>query len=76
MVRMLKTMGRSFLKWLVDLCFEYPAKLQTAILNNWLINLSGLNGHWQENDFFQEHSNKAIKTVFNTKNSDWDSAFL
>lgn len=56
--------------------FEYPKKLQTAILNNYMVNPSGLSGHWQEGDFFQEHSNKAIKTVFNTKNSDWDSRFL
>lgn len=35
-----------------------------------------MNGHWQECDFFQEHSNNAIKTIFNTKNSEWDSSFL
>ncbi|CCO37663.1 hypothetical protein BN14_11821 [Rhizoctonia solani AG-1 IB] len=68
--------GKELLEMACRFMFEYPAKLQTAILNNWLINPSGVQGHWQENDFFQEHSNKVVKSVFNTKNSDWDSSFL
>ncbi|KAH7318797.1 hypothetical protein B0J17DRAFT_633960 [Rhizoctonia solani] len=68
--------GRELLEMACQFNFEYPKALKTAILNNYLVNPSGLNGHWQEGDFFQEHSNKAIKSVFNTKNSDWDSTFL
>ncbi|CAE6444186.1 unnamed protein product [Rhizoctonia solani] len=75
-MEVIKNYGKELLEMACRFMFEYPAKLQAAILNNWLINPSGLNGHWQENDFFQEHSNKAIKTVFNTKTSDWDSPFL
>ncbi|KDN46939.1 hypothetical protein RSAG8_04016, partial [Rhizoctonia solani AG-8 WAC10335] len=68
--------GNELLELACGFLFEYPEKLKEAILNNWLVNPSGLAGHWQEGDFFQEHSNKAIKTVFNTKNSEWDSRFL
>jgi hypothetical protein len=68
--------GKELLEVACRFMFEYPKELQDAILNNYLVNPSGLNGHWQECDFFQEHCNKAIKTVFNTKNSDWDSRFL
>jgi hypothetical protein len=68
--------GKELLEVACRFMFEYPKELQTAILNNYMVNPSGLSGHWQEGDFFQEHSNKAIKTIFNTKNSDWDSRFL
>ncbi|CUA68631.1 putative protein L294 [Acanthamoeba polyphaga mimivirus] [Rhizoctonia solani] len=68
--------GKELLEMACQFKFEYPEALRTAILNNYLVNPSGLNGHWQEGEFFQEHSNKVIKTVFNTKNSDWDSSFL
>ncbi|KDN35385.1 hypothetical protein RSAG8_11606, partial [Rhizoctonia solani AG-8 WAC10335] len=68
--------GSELLEMACGFLHEYPEKLRTAILNNWLVNPSGLAGHWQECDFFQEHCNKAIKTVFNTKNSEWDSRFL
>ncbi|EUC62070.1 hypothetical protein RSOL_412810 [Rhizoctonia solani AG-3 Rhs1AP] len=68
--------GNELLEMACGFLYEYPEKLRTAILNNWLVNPSGLAGHWQECDFFQEHCNKAIKTVFNTKNSEWDSQFL
>ncbi|KAF8603103.1 hypothetical protein BDV93DRAFT_508619 [Ceratobasidium sp. AG-I] len=68
--------GKELLEVACRFMFEYPKDLQEAILNNYLLNPSGLDGHWQEGDFFQEHSNKAIKTVFNSKNSEWDSRFL
>jgi hypothetical protein len=68
--------GKELLEVACRFMFEYPKKLQEAIINNWLVNPSGFAGHWQECDFFQEHCNKAIKTVFNTKNAEWDSRFL
>ncbi|KAG9084322.1 hypothetical protein FRC06_004122, partial [Ceratobasidium sp. 370] len=68
--------GREMLELAASFCYEYPEALKTAILNNYLVNPSGVAGHWQECDFFQEHSNKTIKTVFNSKNSEWDSRFL
>ncbi|KAG9095171.1 hypothetical protein FRC06_010067 [Ceratobasidium sp. 370] len=68
--------GSELLELACGFLYEYPQKLKTAIFNNYLVNPSGLAGHWQECDFFQEHCNKAIKNVFNTKNSEWDSEFM
>lgn len=68
--------GNELLELACRFLLEYPEPLKTAILNNYLINPSGIPGRWQEWDFYQEHSNKAIKTVFNTENSEWDSRFL
>ncbi|KAG8780720.1 hypothetical protein FRC12_022648 [Ceratobasidium sp. 428] len=71
-----KNYGSEMLELASGFLYEFPSKLKEALLNNWLVNPSGLPGHWQECDFFQEHSNKAIKVVFNSKNSEWDSRFL
>ncbi|KAG9119176.1 hypothetical protein FRC07_005951, partial [Ceratobasidium sp. 392] len=68
--------GRELLELAAGFLYEYSEPLKLAILNNYLVNPSGLPGRWQECDFFQEHSNKTIKTVFNSKNSEWDSRFL
>ncbi|KAG8696531.1 hypothetical protein FRC08_007089 [Ceratobasidium sp. 394] len=68
--------GSELLELACGFLYEYSDKLKTAIFNNYLVNPSGLAGHWQECDFFQEHCNKAIKTIFNTKNSEWDSKFM
>ncbi|KAG8704943.1 hypothetical protein FRC09_003240 [Ceratobasidium sp. 395] len=68
--------GSELLSLACDFRYEFPEELKLAILNNYLVNPSGLPGHWQECDFFQEHCNKAIKVVFNSKNSEWDSKFL
>ncbi|KAG9086684.1 hypothetical protein FS749_003452 [Ceratobasidium sp. UAMH 11750] len=68
--------GNELLELAASFLCEYPDPLQRAILNNYLVNPSGLPGRWQECDFFQEHSNNAIKNVFNSKNSEWDSRFL
>ncbi|KAG9089021.1 hypothetical protein FS749_001680 [Ceratobasidium sp. UAMH 11750] len=68
--------GNELLELASNFLYEYPDALKETVLNNYLVNPSGLPGRWQECDFFQEHSNKAIKTVFNPKNSDWDSHFL
>lgn len=56
--------------------FEFPDKLIRAILNNWLVNPSGLPGRWHELDLLQEHINFWIKRVFPDQNTDFDSSFL
>ncbi|KDQ26195.1 hypothetical protein PLEOSDRAFT_1085428 [Pleurotus ostreatus PC15] len=56
--------------------YEFPDPLQLALLNNWLINPTGMPGHWHELDLLQEHHNLLIKTLFNDRNADFDSSFL
>ncbi|KAG8729333.1 hypothetical protein FRC11_009015, partial [Ceratobasidium sp. 423] len=68
--------GSELLELACGFMHEYSPELRQAILNNYLVNPSGHTGRWQECDFFQEHSNKAIKSVFNTKNAEWDSRFM
>ncbi|KAG8695065.1 hypothetical protein FRC08_008060 [Ceratobasidium sp. 394] len=68
--------GNELLKLACNYFYEYPADLQTAILNNYLVNPSGLPNHWHELDLLQEHHNLWIKRVFNRKNSEFDANFL
>ena len=56
--------------------YEFPPALRDAILNNYLVNPSGLEGHWHELDLLQEHFNFWLKRLFNTKSFDFDSRFL
>jgi hypothetical protein len=56
--------------------YEYPRNMQEVIVNNYLVNPSGLPGHWQAGDLLQEHHNLKIKTIFNSKNSDFNDPFL
>lgn len=55
---------------------EFPDELRIAFLNNYLVNPSGLPGHWFELDLLQEHFNYWIKLLFNSKNMTFDSVFL
>ncbi|KAG8689251.1 hypothetical protein FRC08_011031 [Ceratobasidium sp. 394] len=68
--------GKELLELASNFLHKFSDSLRETVLNNYLVNPSGLAGRWQECDFFQEHSNKAIKSVFNSKNSEWDSGFL
>ncbi|KAG9092480.1 hypothetical protein FRC06_011907, partial [Ceratobasidium sp. 370] len=68
--------GNELLELACNYFYEYPADLQAAILNNYLVNPSGLPNHWHKLDLLQEHHNLWIKQVFNKKNSDFDSKFL
>ena len=51
-------------------------KQREAIINNWLVNLSGKAGRWHELDLLQEHLNFWIKVFFNSRNSAFDTPFL
>ncbi|KAF8593736.1 hypothetical protein BDV93DRAFT_516330 [Ceratobasidium sp. AG-I] len=68
--------GSELLEMACNFKYEYPDKLQQAIKNNYVVNPSGLPGHWQAVDLLQEHHNKDIKNVFNSKNSDFNDPFL
>ncbi|KAG9087171.1 hypothetical protein FRC06_002698 [Ceratobasidium sp. 370] len=67
--------GNELLEMACSHLYKYPPDLLTAVWNNYLINPSGLPGHFQEVDLLQEHHNLAIKTVFNPKNSEFGSSF-
>jgi len=54
----------------------FTKEQQEAILNNWLVNISGKAGRWHELDLLQEHLNFWIKVFFNSRNSAFDSPFL
>lgn len=56
--------------------YEFPQGLRDAILNNYLVNTSGLKGRWFELDLLQEHFNFWIKRLFNGKTKDFDAKHL
>ncbi|KEP49079.1 hypothetical protein V565_108710 [Rhizoctonia solani 123E] len=68
--------GNELLEMACNYFYEFPEDLQAAILDNYLVNTSGLPNHWHELDLLQEHYNLWIKRVFNKKNSVFDSNFL
>ncbi|KAG8763876.1 hypothetical protein FRC12_008369 [Ceratobasidium sp. 428] len=68
--------GNELLERTCNFKYEYPPALKQAILNNMLVNPSGLPKHWQAGDLLQEHHNLKIKTVYNSKSSDFDDPFL
>ncbi|PCH41839.1 hypothetical protein WOLCODRAFT_21595 [Wolfiporia cocos MD-104 SS10] len=68
--------GAELLELACNFMKEYPPALQTAIMNNYLVNTTGLPGHWEELDLLQEHINYLIKTLYNNKSMDFDSPFL
>lgn len=56
--------------------YEFPPALLEAVLNNYLVNTTGLHGHWLELDLLQEHYNFWIKRLFNSKSHSFDSRHL
>ncbi|KAG8737339.1 hypothetical protein FRC10_008297 [Ceratobasidium sp. 414] len=68
--------GNELLKMICNFKYEYPPKMRQVIINNMLVNPSGLPKHWQAGDLLQEHHNLKIKTIYNTKSSDFDDSFL
>ncbi|KAJ8095459.1 hypothetical protein PM082_023229 [Marasmius tenuissimus] len=56
--------------------YDFPEDLKTAILNNYLVNTSGLPGRFFELDLLQEHFNFWLKRLFNAKSHEFDSKHL
>jgi hypothetical protein len=56
--------------------FEYSEELKTAILNNWLCNLSGLDGCWFPLDLLQEKNIKQLKQMAQPRNAAFDGSFF
>lgn len=55
---------------------DYPPDLLTALTNNYLVNPSGIVGHWHEVDLLQEHHNFLLKRLFQSKTMSFESKFL
>lgn len=68
--------GNEMLEMACNFLREYSEELRTTLLNNYLVNPSGLPGHWHEGDLLLEHYNYWIKVLFNSKSLDFDSTFL
>ncbi|KIM45745.1 hypothetical protein M413DRAFT_24877 [Hebeloma cylindrosporum] len=68
--------GNELLELACNFLLEYPDDLKTAVLNNYLVNSSGLPGNWYELDLLQEHFNFWIKRLFNSKSHDFDARHL
>ncbi|KAJ7855692.1 hypothetical protein B0H13DRAFT_1902969 [Mycena leptocephala] len=68
--------GNEMLEMACNFLYEFPPALQDAVLNNYLVNTTGLLGHWLELDLLQEHFNFWIKRLFNSKSHSFDSKHL
>lgn len=68
--------GNELLELACNFLYEFSPALKTAVLNNYLVNPSGLRGHWLELDLLQEHFNFWIKRLFNSKSHDFDGKHL
>lgn len=56
--------------------FKYSKELQYAILNNWLCNLSGINGCWFSMDLMQEKNIKQLKKMSQKRNATFGGTFF
>ncbi|KDQ08758.1 hypothetical protein BOTBODRAFT_77208, partial [Botryobasidium botryosum FD-172 SS1] len=55
--------------------YEFPEPLKRAILLNWLVNLSGEDGHFIEADLMQEHFNFWLEELAQHKGHEFDEAY-
>jgi hypothetical protein len=56
--------------------YDFPLALRHTVLNNYLVNTTGLLRHWLELDLLQEHFNFWIKHLFNSKSHNFNSKHL
>ncbi|KAJ7854439.1 hypothetical protein B0H14DRAFT_3650523 [Mycena olivaceomarginata] len=61
--------GNEMLELACNFLYDFPPALRHAVLNNYLVNTTGLLGHWLELDLLQEHFNFWIKRLFQFENS-------
>ena len=68
--------GNELLQQAHDFWWNLPTATQMAIFCDYLVNPSGLPGHFHEQDLLQEHLNFWLKWVFNGQKNAFDSCFL
>ncbi|KAI0693209.1 hypothetical protein BC835DRAFT_1491070 [Cytidiella melzeri] len=56
--------------------YEYSNKLKTAIMNNWLCNLTGDEGRWFPMDLMQEHNINLLKSMSGSRSSPFADPFF
>ncbi|KAF7983685.1 hypothetical protein HWV62_19613 [Athelia sp. TMB] len=56
--------------------YEYSAELKELIRNNWLVNLSGIEGCWFPMDLMQEHNIKQLKKLAERRDSTFGGTFF
>ncbi|KAJ7431690.1 hypothetical protein B0H11DRAFT_1848485 [Mycena galericulata] len=73
------TSNQNYMGYMLDLYalleFECSPELKEALLNNWLINLSGEIGKWLEGDLMQEHYIKWLEDMVSRRGGDFDDKF-
>ena len=55
--------------------YEASEDLRDAILNNWLVNITGELGKWIEGDLLQEHYNRWLEDMVKKRGGDFDDKF-
>ena len=68
--------GNELLQQAHDFWWNLPTATQMAIFHDYLVNPSGLPGHFHKWDLLQEHLNFWLKQVFNRWKNAFDSCFL
>jgi hypothetical protein len=56
--------------------YEYSAEFKELILNNWLVNLTGIGGCWFAMDLMQEHNIKQLKKMSDRRDVTFDGEFF
>jgi hypothetical protein len=56
--------------------YEYSQELQELILNNWLVNLSGIEGCWFPMDLMEEHNIKQLKKLAERRDATFSGEFF
>ncbi|EPQ59181.1 hypothetical protein GLOTRDRAFT_24745, partial [Gloeophyllum trabeum ATCC 11539] len=64
------------MEMITSLELESSPALKEAILSNWLVNPSGVEGHYIEGDLMQEHFNLDLEEMVERKNIDFDDPFM
>jgi hypothetical protein len=55
---------------------EYSQELQELILNNWLVNLSGIESCWFLMDLMEEHNIKQLKKLAEHRDATFSGEFF
>lgn len=55
---------------------ELPARTRMVLMDNWLVNLKGQPGHFQEHDLMQEHFNFWLEELSQHKGKEFDDKWF
>jgi hypothetical protein len=73
------TSHQNYTNYMLDLyCllrYESSPSLHEALLNNWLVNMTGKPGQWYEADLLQEHHNRWLEDMVQRHGGEFDDLF-